>query len=163
MSLFDLNDVDPQRELAPSGIYQLKAKVRPGSVVDPLCTAKNMRTRHLELELEVIGGNRGEYNGHRIWEYLTLDVDEKDYSNDIDGPNIKSLSPEQAAKFQTAVSIGRKKLRALVDSAYALHPDDQTDEAKAKRRAVSDDLLTVNGLCFWAQVGTRKRHQRLLR
>ena len=125
---------------------QLKATVRPGSVVDPLCTAKNMRTRHLELELEVIGGNRGDYNGYKIWEYITLDVDETDYSDSE--LNIKRLSAEQAAKFQTAVSIGRKKLRALVDSAYALNPDDQSEDAKAKRRAVSDDLLTVNKLAF---------------
>jgi len=150
---FDLNDAEPQRDFqspAPPGNYQLCPTVKSGRVADnALRMAKNGRTWHLELEHRIVGGEDGAYNGNILYDYITLKVDETDYGND---PDILPLSYEQAEKYRTAVRMGRSKLKAMIDSAFGLDPNDMSDEAKAKRLAVSHDLLTVSGLKFWARV-----------
>src|SRR5437016_411076 len=103
---FDLNDAEPQHGgVIPPGVYRLRAMVKPGGVVNPLCPAKNQRTKHLELDLTVVGG---EHDGSKLRDYITLKFDDARYDDgDILLP--PPVSPEQAEKYRTAVRLGRSK------------------------------------------------------
>src|SRR5262249_61375447 len=156
MDDFDLNDAQPQRDFSviPPGLYQLRAMLKAAAVTDALHLAKNLHTKHLELELTVVGG---EHDGRKLWDYVTLAFDDARY----DDVNVPPVSPEQAEKYRTAVRLGRSRLKAIVDSAYGLNPNDKSDRAKEARLAISRDLLRVDGLTFWAQVDIRPGSNRL--
>src|SRR5262245_61889187 len=126
-----LNDAGPQKEFSiiPPGIYRLRARVKPGGVVDPLCVAKNGYSEHLKLEVAVVDGP---YKGQKLYDYITLR-----YSKGGDDPDIPALSAQQIDNYETAVEIGRSRLRALVDSAHELRHKDDSDHAKAIRRAIA--------------------------
>jgi hypothetical protein len=152
-NLFDLNEAEPQRgrnEPIPPDVYCLRVKVKDAGVNNVLHLAKNLRTSHLKLEDTIVGG---EYDGYRIFDYVTLDFDDTEYT-DIDDP--PPITPQQADNYRTAVRRGRSRLKAIVDSAYGLDPNDMSEKAKATRREISDDLTRLDGLVFWAQVEIRK-------
>src|SRR5262249_33814813 len=64
--------------------------------------------------------------------------------------------PQQAENYKTAVRMGRSKLRALLESAFKIAPDDHSEEANAKRRVKDNDFLNLNGLFIFARVDVRK-------
>ena len=147
--MFDLNDADKQREqtLIPPGVYRLRTKVRaggagPGSV---LRLAKNGRTLMLDLEFKVVGG---EAAGQKLWELVTVAVLPPEFED------ANAAEREQTERYQTAERIGRSKLRAILESAHAIHPDDDSEAAQDKRRF--QDYLDFDGLEFWAKVEIKK-------
>jgi hypothetical protein len=144
--LFDLNDAERPREvtIAPPGLYWLSVEVRPGAVGDDhLLPAKNNFTWHLSLKCTVKGG---EYAGAVAFDYITLKFDPAGSGDpDLCPPPL----PQQAENYKTAV-------RALLESAFAIDPNDDSEEANAKRCVKDNDFLNLNGLVFFARVDIRK-------
>lgn len=152
--LFNYNDADKQSnyELAPPGKYRLRVTVRPGSIEDDhLVPAKNGYTHHLALKYTIQGG---EYDGTQLFDYITLKHSPN--GRDLEGYELGPASPQKVEGFQTAVRLGRAKLRALLESAHAINPNDNSAEANAKRRVKDNDFLNLDGLEFWAHVDIRK-------
>jgi hypothetical protein len=153
--LFNYNDAEKNRDLTPvpPGVYRLRTKVRPfgGDLNNPLRPAKSGYTEMLELGFTVVGDKNGgrEHDGHWFSDYITLVFTDGD-PNDIDKP---PAPPIQAEKYRTAVRIGRAKLRAILESAYAIDPNDDSDGANAKRKIKS--FGDLDGLEFWGRVGIR--------
>lgn len=143
----DLNNI-PQddRSLAPPGVYQLEATVVRGDAGENgvLTLAKNGRSLMLRLLCKVFGGD---YAGHKIWDYVTVDFDESD------DPDLPPIEPDKLNNYRTSVRLGLEKLLAIINSAYALVPNDDSDAAREKRKLNSYD--EVHGLKFWAQVEER--------
>jgi len=144
---FNFNNADEQRDASvfPPGAYRLRAQVKlfNGDRDYPLRPAKNGRTEMLDLELTVVGG---EHSGRKIRDLITVGFDDSE-SND---PDIMPVDPDQAERYRTAVRIGRSKLRAILESAHAISPNDHSDQANEKRRIKS--WLDFDGLEFWAWV-----------
>src|SRR5262249_51294068 len=127
MMLIDLRDTEAQRpEPIPKGVYCLEIEVKGGSAgrEDCLRVAKNQRSLLLVLECTVIGGT---YNGRKVWDYITVDLDESDRD---DVPPIPS---DKLEGLRTSVRMGRNRGRAVVDSANGLHPSDHSAATDAKR------------------------------
>jgi hypothetical protein len=152
----DLNEVQPDRELIEPGIYGLKIAVKEGHGGKDgwLKLAKNQRSLMLELECKVTAAvtkkgelTPSEHNGKVVRDWITLEFDE------TDAIHLPAITSDDLERFRTSVRLGRKKLRAIVDSAYGLNPKDESDEAQEKRRLKSYDEL--NGLRFYAQIEER--------
>src|SRR5262249_9462625 len=79
------------------------------------------RTEMLDLELTVVGG---EHSGRKVRDLITVGFDDSE-SND---PDIMPVDPDQAERYRTAVRIGRSKLRAILESAHAINPNDHSDQ-----------------------------------
>ena len=94
-------------------------------------------TEMLELELTVVDS---EHAGHKIADLITVTYDEDQ------GP----LDKTKGENFRTAVRIGLAKLRAIVESARGIRPDDNSDDAKARRRVES--YREFDGITFVAQL-----------
>src|SRR5262245_46779599 len=124
---FDINEVEPERDPTPvpSSVYRLRAEVLPAGVVNVLRLAKNGRTEMLELKCRIVGG---EHDGSLVYDYITLRFDDTHYDN----PEL-DITPQQARKYETAVELGYRRLRALIDSAHALDPKDKSDAAREIR------------------------------
>jgi hypothetical protein len=140
----DLNDTESQRSLVPPGVYQLKAAVILGGSGDDgvLKLAKNGCSLMLQLECTVTQGN---HKGRIVRDYITVALDENGLA--------PAPQAEKLDKLRTSVRIGRNKVRAILDSAYGLDPNDTSETAQAKRRLQSYDDL--NELVFWAQLEER--------
>jgi hypothetical protein len=135
-----------EREVIPSGVYRLCAEVKlggagPGSIFQ---RAKNGYGLMLKLLCEVVDGP---HKGHGIFDYPTVELDEKAPSPVDD----KERANLQAA--QAALRIGRVRVRAIIDSALGLDPTDRSEEAEKKRTLESWGEL--DGLTFWAEVDER--------
>jgi len=146
----NLNNVGTQkdREVIPDGVYALKAQVIAGGVgADGLLRrgTKNKRQLMIELSCKVVGDD--DYDGYEIRDYPTVGIDE---SSDGELPPIKA---EERQKLQTSLRLGLVRLRAIIDSAFRLDPNDRSAEMEEKRSFESYDFF--NGLQFWAQVTTR--------
>ena len=148
-NIFDLNDAERQRDrtLIPAGVYRLRTKVRPGGAGpgSVLRLAKNGRTLMLELELKVIGGESAD---QKLWDLITVAVEPPEFED------ANAAERELTERFQTAARIGRSKLRAVLESAHAIDPDDASEAAQNKRRF--EDFLELDGLEFWAQIAIKK-------
>src|SRR5262245_5345220 len=143
----DLNDAEPQRDrtLAPAGVYTLKIRVKRNANDyggdEWLRRAKNMRTSMLAMEYTIVGGD---YAGKQILDWISVDHDTSD------DPDLPPIEADKLDNYQTAVRMGRSKLRAIIDSAYGLQPNDDSDVAKKKRQL--EDYGALTGLKFLAQV-----------
>jgi hypothetical protein len=123
----------------------LRVKLRNyHGVGDGLSLAKNLRTSHADLELEVLDG---EFAGRRLWETVTLAVDDSPSSPDM------PLDAETLKKYQTAVRIGKSKVRALIESAFAILPNDVSERGREFRKR---DVPQLDGLEFWGRVIVKK-------
>jgi hypothetical protein len=152
----DLNEVEPDRELIEPGVYGLRIAVKEGHGGKDgwLKLAKNQRSLMLQLECKVIAAvtkkgelTESEHNGKVVRDWITLEFDESD------ALHLPTITSDELERFRTSVRLGRKKLRAIVDSAYGLDPKDDSDEAQEKRRLKSYDGL--NGVVFYAQIEER--------
>jgi hypothetical protein len=151
--LFDLNDaeVPGDLEVARPGLYWLRVEVQPGAVADDhLLPAKNNFTWHLKLKCTVQGEA---YAGVVVFDYITLRFDP---AGSGDPDLCPAPLPQQAENYKIAVRMGRSKLRALLESAFRIAPDDHSEEANAKRRVKDNDFLNLNGLVIFARVDVRK-------
>jgi hypothetical protein len=152
----DLNDVPVDRELIEPGIYRLEISVKEGhgGTDGWLKLAKNQRSLMLQLECKVIDAvtKKGEHTssehaGKVVRDWITLEFDE------TDAIHLPAITVAELERYRTSVRLGRKKLRAIVDSAHALDPNDDSFVAKEKRKLASYDEL--NGLRFYAQIEER--------
>jgi hypothetical protein len=144
----DLNDAETQRDrtLIPSGVYCLRITVKPGGAGPDGCLRQARNSRSLMLELECTVAN-GEHANRKVWDYITLEFDQ---SKRDDLPPVGS---DKLEKYRTSVRMGRTKLRAIIDSAYQLQPNNDSEAARAKRRLERYDVL--NGLTFYAQIESK--------
>jgi hypothetical protein len=146
----NLNDAENQNKgVAPPGAYWVKARVKRGGAGEDglLRLARNLYGLMLELECTIIDDD--EWRGQKITDYITCDLQEYD-PNDIDTPPIFA---DKKANLQTATRIGRSKLKAIVNSAFGLMPNDDSDEAREKR--TPESYAAFDGLCFMVQAEVR--------
>jgi hypothetical protein len=138
-------DVPTQRDRTPipSGMYCLKVEVTPGGAGDGgiLRRAKNGRSLMLELKCEVVGG---EHEGRWIWDYPTVAIDESK-----DG-SLPPLDADTRWKLQTSVRLGLVRIKAIIDSALGLDPNDRSEATEAKRDCAN--WRALDGIMFWAEV-----------
>jgi hypothetical protein len=147
---FNYNDADDQddRSTIPNGPYRLKiALKRGGHGSDGMLrlAVKNLRGLMLECTYTVV--NHAEHSGHKIKDYITVAFDETD---SIDLPPIESGKLEN---YRTSVRMGRARVKAILNSAFGLDPDDKSEAAQAKRNITNHGALT--GLIFWGEIDTK--------
>jgi hypothetical protein len=131
--VIDLNEAGGQREfdLIPADtIAVLAIKVRGGGAGPDgtLRRSKDGRSEALDLELTVCDGK---FAKHKLWTLLTLQGESEGHA--------------EAGRIATTL------LRAILESARGVRPDDQSEEAKQQRRLES--YLALDGLHFVGRIG----------
>jgi hypothetical protein len=129
----DFNTASPQRSfdvIPPNTIATLQITVRPGNVGDGgwLRRSNDRLSEGLDLELIVV---HGEFAKRRVWTLLTL-------RGTTDG-------------HAEAARISQSKIRAILESARGVRPDD-TSEAAVQARRIAD-YGELNNLRFIARIG----------
>ncbi len=114
-------------------IAKVNLNIRPGGVGEGgwLTQSQTSDAQYLNCEFTIVEGN---YAKRKFWSNLTVSggkVDEKGHSK--------------------AGNITRATLRAILESARGIKPDDESDEAKRKR--LVQGYGDFNGMEFWARVG----------
>jgi len=133
MNSYDFNDADTQRnfDVIPHGtIATVRMTVRPGSAGEGgwLRRSKDGGSEALDCEFVVLDGP---FAKRKFWTLFT----------------IAGTTPGHGE----AANISAGKLRAILESARGIMPDDTSDAAKEARRIGSYGDL--NGLSFIARVG----------
>jgi hypothetical protein len=133
--MFDYSDASEQRsdELIPAGtVATLQIRIRPGNVGEGglLTRSRNGEAEMLDLEFTVVDGP---HRKRKLWANWVVD-------GKTDG-------------HETAAEITRGKLRAALESARNVKPDDMSDAARKKRMA---DLADFDGLRLVAKIGIEK-------
>ncbi len=133
----DLNQAARQLQpqpIIPSGTpVKVMLDIKPGSYGGGGWLTRSQRTStiYLNVKLTVI---EGEYKNRVIYDRIGIQGTKVDtHGQDIWG------------------SMGRSKLRAILESAYNIPPHDESDSAKERRRL--NDFSTLNGLVFAIKVG----------
>jgi hypothetical protein len=143
----DLNNADreAERPLISPGVYRLRTRVKAGGEGDDcqLARAKNGVTLHLTLECTVV---EGKHHGQKVWDHITCELDEQG--------TITPLPADKRESLQASVRMGRKKLKAILDSAYDLDPNDTISEEATTKRSF-DSYKAFDGLIFYAQIEQR--------
>ena len=137
MSDFDFNNAEPQRamgELIPDGtVCLVVATLRPGGH-GPGGWLKNNNDgtcSMADFEFTIDGG---EYDRRKFWNMMVTE-------GSTEGQ-------------QKAANITRSKLRAMLESAFGVHPGDDSPDAIAKRQV--SGWGAFDGLKFCAKVGIEK-------
>jgi hypothetical protein len=140
--MYDFSDVEPQQstDLIPDGTFaKVVMTIRPGGVdgqteIDrgllKASTTPGSDVLSLDGELTV---TEGKFIRRKFWHAFTVSggkVDEK-------GASI-------------GWNISKRTFRAMIDSALGLDPDDNSDDAKAKRRLRG--LADLDGIAFVAKI-----------
>jgi hypothetical protein len=133
MASYDFNDAQTQRnfDVIPDGtIATVRMTVRPGSAGEGgwLRRSKDGGSEALDCEFVVLDGP---FAKRKFWTLFT----------------IAGTTPGHAE----AANISAGKLRAMLESAHGIKPDDTSDAAKQARRIGSYGDL--NGLRFIARIG----------
>jgi hypothetical protein len=133
--MFDYSEAQQQREidLIPHNtIATLQMTVRPGSAGEDgmLKRSQDGGCEMLDCEFVVVDG---EFARRRLWERFIL-------AGTTDG-------------HAKAAEISRSKLRAILESARGVKPDDASEQARALRKA---SLADFNGIRFIARIGIEK-------
>jgi hypothetical protein len=133
MMTIDLNEAGGQREfdLIPADtIVTLAIKIRGGGAGPDgtLRRSKDGRSEGLDLELTVCDGK---FAKHKLWTLLTLQGETEGHA--------------EAGRIATTV------IRAIIESARGVRPDDQSEEAKQQRRLAS--YLELDGMRFVGRIG----------
>jgi hypothetical protein len=131
--MVDFNDASPQRsfELIPAGtVVELNLKVRPGNAGEGgwLRRSKDGGSEALDLECTVVNGP---YAKRKVWCLLTV-------GGTTEGHGL-------------AAEISRSRLRAILESACGIPPDDMSDAAKQARQISS--YCDLDGLRFIGRIG----------
>jgi hypothetical protein len=135
MTDFDFNTADEQRSLdviPANTVCTLELHIRPGGVGDGsyLTRAADGASEGLDCEFVVVDG---EYAKRKLYQRLTL----------------HGTTPGHAE----AGEISRNTLRAMLESARGIRPDDKSEEAQAKRKVAG--WGEIDGLRFVARLGVR--------
>jgi len=131
----DLNDAPRQREfnLIPAGtIVPVVMKIRPGSAGEDGWLKRSEKGDAEMIDAEFIVAS-GEYAKRKLWANMVV--------------NGTSDGHAQAREITLA------RLRAMIESARNIKPDDQSPEAREKRKA---DYADLNGMCFIVRIGIEK-------
>ena len=129
----DFNDAPEQRDfsdLIPKGtIASIRITVRPGGAGDGgwLKRSKDGGCEMLDLEFVLVDG---EYARRKFWANMVI-------AGTTDG-------------HSKAAEINRSRLRAILESARGIKPDDTSAEAREKRKA---SIADFDGLTFIGKVG----------
>ena len=132
---FDYTDAPEQRgdEPIPDGtITTVQLIIRPGGAGEGglLKRSKDGGCEMLDLEFVVVNGP---YAKRKLWENMVI-------SGTTDG-------------HAKAAEISRGKLRAILESARGVKPNDTSETARKARTAEFTDF---DGLCFIAKIGVEK-------
>jgi hypothetical protein len=134
MTPFDYSDSAPfDMELIPSGeIAVVQLRIRKGDVGEDgmLTRAKNGESEYLNAEFILLDGK---HSNMKFWQNLLL-------AGETDG-------------HKQMIARSQAMLKAMLDSAYNLHPDNKSPEARAKR---SKTLRDFDGIKFQAKIGIEK-------
>lgn len=137
MSLIDFNSAPTQRddfELIPDGTkVPVQITVRPGHAGDGGWLKRSKAGDCLMIDAEFVIVD-GPFAKRKFWSQLTVD-------GETEGQ-------------KKAVEISVARLRGILESAFGVRPDDESDKAMAKRRISS--YGDIDGLRFWAVVGIEK-------
>ena len=134
MMPFDYTDAPPpQFELIPQGtIATVVTHIRPGNAGEDglLKRSKDGGCEMLDLEFTVVDGT---FKGRKLWQNMVL-------VGTTDG-------------HAKAADISRGTLKAMLDSALGLKPDDVSPQARAARTV---ELKQFEGMTFVAKIGIEK-------
>jgi hypothetical protein len=130
--MFDFNTAETQRtrEVIPAAtVAVIQMNIKPGDAGEGkwLKTSKDGDSRGLDCEFTVVAG---EHTGRKFWQRLTLE-------GETDG-------------HKGARDISWRTLRAILESARGIRPDDQSDDAKKARVAAFADF---DGVRFIGRIG----------
>ncbi len=133
MTTFDFNDAGPQKsfDIIPADVIAtLHMKVKPGQAGEGswLRRSKAGDSEALDCEFVIIDG---EYARRKFWALFT----------------VNGTTEGQA----TAADVSRRRLRAMLESARGIKPDDKSDAANAARRTAS--WGDFDGLRFIGRIG----------
>jgi hypothetical protein len=131
--MVDFNDAGPQRSfdvIPDRTVATVRMKIRPGNVGEGgwLRRSKDGDSEALDVEFVVLDG---EYAKRKFWSLFTLVG--------------KTEGHAEAAR------ISGERIRAMLESARGIRPDDNSDAAKEARRVTSYGDL--DGLCFVCRIG----------
>jgi len=127
----DFNQAGPQRDVIPAGtIAALQLKLRPGGAGEGgfLRRSKKGDSEALDCEFVVTDGP---YAKRKFWTLLTVSGTSEGHTQ--------------------AAEITRSRLRAILESAHGVRPDDTSEPAKQARQIASYGDL--NGLRFIGRIG----------
>jgi hypothetical protein len=127
---YNLNDVGEQRDVIPNNtIVVLEMSIKQGGAGDGwLTTAKSGNSEHLNCQFKVIDGP---YADSKFWVCLTL--------------------KGTTSGHEEAGQISRRTLKAILESARGIKPNDMSDEAKKMRNIAS--WGEFDGIRFMAVIG----------
>jgi hypothetical protein len=130
MSEYDLNDAGEQRDVIPANtVVKLEMSIKGGGAGDGwLTVAKKGNSEHLNCMFKVIDG---EHADRKFYACLTL----------------KGTTPGH----EEAAQISRRTLKAILESARGIKPNDMSDEAKKVREISS--WGEFDGIRFMAVIG----------
>jgi hypothetical protein len=133
MTILDLNEAKEQRDfdvIPENTVCTLQMTIRPGGAGDGgwLKRSADGASEGLDCELTV---RDGPYAKRKLWSRMTLSGTTSGHA--------------EAGEFSCT------KLRAIVESARGIRPDDKSETAQAARKIESWEEF--NGLCFMARLG----------
>jgi hypothetical protein len=140
----DLSGAGPQadRSPVPSGVYRLRARLKAGTA-GPDFQLKPVKDKPAKLmlvmECSIIDNEK--YDGKRLWDYITVELDRSQYLQ----------PPPDLPDLEAAVRQGQAKLKAIIQSACGLRPDDNSEASQAIIRRFSS-YSSFDGVEFCAQV-----------
>ncbi|MGY2987674.1 hypothetical protein [Bradyrhizobium sp. USDA 4508] len=132
----DFNNAEPQREMGvidDGTVAVVQINVRPGNAGEGgwLKRSANGESMGLDIEFTVVGGP---FDKRKFWTFMVLE-------GVTDG-------------HQKAADISASRIRAILESARGIRPDDQSEEAKLGRRL--NDWGELDGTRFIAKIGIEK-------
>ncbi|MBB4287961.1 hypothetical protein [Roseospira goensis] len=140
--MLDLNDAGPQMapagDLIPDGTFvKVRMTLRPGGVDGPtpddrglLKASQNSDVKMLDCEFTVVGGR---FDRRKVWQHLTVAGGKADANGQSIG-----------------WTITKSTIRAMIESALAIDPKDESAAAKQKRTLPS--LKALDGITFYARI-----------
>ncbi len=137
---FDFNDADHQQngfDLIPAKtVLPLVMSIRPGGAGDNgwLRLSQSTDAEMLDCEFTV---ESGPYAKRKVWQMFT-----------VSGGKLDDKGESIGAK------ISRQSLRAILESARGINPDDMSEYACQGRRI--NGWEDFNGIVFWARIGVEK-------
>jgi hypothetical protein len=133
---FNYSDAPPPRdfELIPDDtIATIVMHIRPGGAGEDSILKRSAKGDCEMLDIECVLAD-GLYKGRKFWEYLIVE------GGTTDG-------------HAKAIEISRSRLKAILDSALGLDPNDKSDKAQAARTVSYKDF---EGMTFIGKVGVEK-------
>lgn len=136
---YDFNNAEPQREMGvidDGTVAICQINVRPGNAGEGgwLKRSKNGDSMGLDIEFTVC---EGPFAKRKFWSFMVLE-------GVTDG-------------HQKAADISASRIRAILESARGVRPDDTSPEARAARTL--NDFSELDGLRFIAKIGIEKAEE----